>query len=392
MVDHGGPKSSSRGGLLSAVLRQCGLRLDRGSVFHLFGKLREMAHPFFDVVVYPWTRADAQDLHRVLYQNVTDPGRITLFYQQSGGLRPLTPGSPADNAWAEALNNLIAQRALGRLCGLLLSNATIAAVHSFVQAVVDATDASQEVYLSDGVIFLDRKQLRIELTKLTQPHCGVLLVRGPSGSGKSWTQQMVERFAADRGASTIYLFEGIVSTVEDVFQQLFATFGNSDAVPPRLGSEDAWFKKVCLKLQELAQARKDVLWIVVDDLGDYDDGPRVDQEIRRFFDQFGLTMANPAFSKWFRLVLIDYPGSGVPTKWKQNVWCEDRPNPEEVDDQAVSDFLRRWAIARSKNLGEEKAATLASEILTKASPSGAGLPKNRLKDIHTELSRTLEKL
>lgn len=351
-----------------------------------------MSHPFFDVVAYPWTRTDAKDLHRVLYQNVADSGRIKLLYQQSGGLRPLTPGSPADNAWAEALDHLMAQRALGHLCRVLLAKADVAAVHSFVQAVVDATDASQEVFLSDGVIFLDRKQLRNELSKLTQPNCGVLLVRGPSGSGNSWTQQMVERFAADRGASTIYLFEGIVSTVEDVFEQLFATLGNSDAVPPRLGTEDAWFKKVCVKLQELAQAKKEVLWVVADDLGEYPEGPRLDREIRRFFDQFGLAMANPAFAKWFRLVLIDYPGSEVPTKWKQHVWCEDRPDATEIDDQAVSDFLRRWAIARSKNLGAERAATLASEILAKASPDGACLPEKRLKAIHIELTRALEGL
>jgi hypothetical protein len=351
-----------------------------------------MPHPFFDVARYPWGRTDAQALHRSLYENARDFNRIDLLYRQEGCRVPLTQGRPPDTAWAEVLDNLSTAGLLKSFCQRVMANAALAAVHDAVRAVLDVPDTTEQVFLEGQVVFLDRKRLRLELTKLgQQTGYGVLLVRGPSGSGKSWTQRLVTMVAADGGASSIYLFEGIVSTVDEVVEQLFALLGNSDAVPPRLGTEDAWFRKVCLKLQELAQARKEVLWVIADDLGDYPEGPRLDNAIRRFFEQFGLTMANPAFARWFRLVLLDYPDGAVPTKWK-NFWCEDRPDENDVDHAVIKDFLMKWATIRQKNLGAEKAAELAAEILTKAGSPTAPAGMRRLDLIHSELNGVLERL
>lgn len=346
-----------------------------------------MAHPFFDALTYPFRRADAQALYQVLWKTISNAGRIDLFYRQAGAERPLALGRAADEIWKDALDALVREQRLRRFCDVLLADGSIVAIHGFVLAVVNATGATDQVFVGEQVVFLDRKRLRVQLVKLAHHSAeSVLLVRGPSKSGKSWTQQMVTRLADDLGASSVYLFEGIVSTVEEVVEQLFAMVGGSDLVPPRLGSEEAWFKKVCLKLQELAQARKEVIWIVADDLGEDENGPRLDITIRRFFEQFVLTMANPAFARWFRVILLDYPDGAVPTKWR-NVWCEDRPDAGEIDEDVLKDFLVKWANIKQKNLGNEKAAEIAAEIIAKVTAAEQKLPL-----IHSELNGVLESL
>ncbi len=164
-------------------------------------------------------------------------------------------------------------------------------------------------------------------------------------------------------------------------------------MPPRLETEEAWFKKVCLKLQDVARKKQMVTWVVVDDLGEYLEGPRLDPMIRRFFDQFALSTANPAFSRWFRLVLLDYPDGTVPTKWR-SVWLEDRPDENEVDADVVKEYLLQWAARAIKQLGEETAIKLAADISTKvAAPLPAGHPPQpRLKRIHDELEGVLNSL
>src|SRR5262249_46170949 len=70
-----------------------------------------------------------------------------------------------------------------------------------VRAVRDVKDLPPEIVLPQDIVFLDRKGLRGELEKLSKPGpCGGLLVRGPSGTGKSWTQQFINCIAVDPGA------------------------------------------------------------------------------------------------------------------------------------------------------------------------------------------------
>jgi hypothetical protein len=352
-----------------------------------------MAHPFFDALVYPWERADAVVAHRTLFTVVSKSPEITLLYAQCGGaaLNPLTPNLAADKAWTEVLDLVTRARLLAKLCDIVLANASWQAAHDAVRAMQAAGNNVPAV--TSDVVFLDRKRLRPELEKLTS-HLStetVLIVRGPAGSGKSWTEQLVTRVATRLGAAPLFLFPGLVFTVDDVVDQLFTLLDAPGAKPPRLQTEDAWFRKVCLDLQALAQKKNVVSWIIVDDLGDYPDGPRLDPEIRRFFDQFALTMASAAFAKWFRLVLLDYPEGPLPTKWR-SFWVEDRPQPNDVDADNIADFLVARARLENKQLGDDTARKFASDILTKVDGPPAASAKPRLKLIHDELLGVLQKL
>lgn len=316
-----------------------------------------------------------------------------LFYQAAGGQRPLTPGLPADLAWKEVHDVLTTARLLRRLCGQLLAVAELAAAHDAIRAVTDAPDLVPEV--PQAHLFLDRKPLRAQLTSLVDESSPyrVLLVRGPSGAGKSWTEVLVADVARNLGAECLYLYQGLVFTVDEVVDNLFTTLGAAHLVPPRLETEDAWFRKVCLKLQEVARQAQKVTWVVADDLGDYSEGPRVDPMIRRFFDQFALSMANPAFARWFRLVLLDYPDGTVPTKWR-SFWAEDRPTEQDVDVAPLKEYLLAWAAQTRKQLAAEKADELAADIVAKvATPPPAGqAPMGRLRRIHDELRGVLDSL
>jgi hypothetical protein len=361
-----------------------------------------MPHPFFDVTAYPWHRPEADGLHKALYQAIPAPQAIDLRYKKcADNLTPLPlAGNPADAIWKAALENLTAAGLLRKLCQALLEDMSVQAIHGKVRDVSEAQDVTEQSFLAEEVIFLDRKDFRTKLSKLQSGSAlqRVLLVRGESGSGKSWSGRMVEHLAREDKAGYIYLCEGIVSNVDDVLQNLFTSL--EAAIPARgLTTPDAWFRQVCLDLQKAAQNKKQRWWIVVDDLGmGPDGGPRIDPEIRSFFDQFALFMLNPAFAQWFRLVLIHYPEGPVPTKWKKDLWTEDQTRSADVKQSDVSEFLRRWARGKKLQLPDEEAENLANGVIAKADAAaggggaGGGVPSSRIQLIHEELLAVIEQL
>lgn len=356
-----------------------------------------MPHPFFDAAAYPWDRKDANAAHEALYNNIKAGAMIEILYQGSGpGLLPLNLAEAPFAIWKAVLEQLTTARRLQNLCTTILQKPAFAATHPSIQALIDAIDPIPQIVLSGGQLFMDRSKLRTELGRLAErnPAVHMLLVRGGADSGKSWTRHMVMDVASVVGEECIYLFEGLVSSVEDVIDELFTALGDSQAVPPQLETEEAWFKKVCLKLQETAKKQGKRLWIIADDLGVGAQGPRIDPRVKRFFDQFALRMANPVFAKWFRLVLLDYPDGTVPTNWTQGFWTEDRADEAEVHEEAVSQFFERWAESRKKQLAPEKAKDLARDVLAKvaAPPQPQDERKPRLERIHDAVVSALQGL
>jgi hypothetical protein len=246
------------------------------------------------------------------------------------------------------------------------------------------------------VIVLDRETLRDKLDRLLpdQDPVKVLLVRGSTKSGKSHGRYIFERAAYDAGAQPLYLCDGIVATVQDVFDQLFIALEAESSVPPRESSADAWYKAVCVALQKQAALKKKALWIAVDDLGPTQDGaPLLDPEIKLFFDQFALNMLNPAFRKWFRLMLIHYPDGPTPTRWKRDFWIEDRTSENDIGQQEVMDLLKSWSTTHNIRTVEDELKGLAADIIQKAdtaTPGPASAP--RLEMIHNALLDTIVEL
>ena len=371
---------------------------------------RFMPHPFFDARSYPWHREEAVDFHKVLYLSVDNPDLIDTLYRRIGaGLRPFTKKQAADLIWKEVLDLLTVARRLKALCEAVLAEEDFAGLHDPVRAVQNAADQRpdallkqqqdallkllQEQVLTNDIVFVDRKRLRTELLKVGSPiptH-GVLLVRGPSGSGKSWTRTLVIDVARSLGAKSTYLYEGFVSDVPDVIRELFTLLRHPEEIPPQHQSDVAWYGKVCKRLRELAQQEGVVSWVIVDDLGEDLQGvSELDPEVRSFFETFGLMMGNPAFAEWFRLVLLDYPDRAVPTKWR-DFWVEDRPNDTEVDAGTISAFLLNWAERKDKKLGGERAEKFASDIIDKVNAPGDPA-KSRLRRISDELKLVLDTL
>jgi len=351
-------------------------------------------HPFFDAITYPWALPEATALHEGLYRAVQTQGEIDHYYKTSGGLGTPFTAQAADLAWGAVLTALCVERRLQAFCDMAFANQKLASVKAAITAVREAESTVKKIVQTRGPTFFDRRNLRAELERLAaQEIDGVLLVRGASGSGKSWSQKLVRNFAEDLGGNSIYLFSGQVFTIDDVLQQLFTTLQVADPVPPQLSTEPAWFGTICLKLQLAAQKSNKQLWVVVDDLGADASGPLLDAKILDFFKHFGMNMANPAFAQWFRLILLDYPDEPPPTRWNI-AFGEDRPDPNEVDAPMMAQYLLGWANHRDKQLGADRAEELALEIVAKAqaapSPAQAGL--SRLARLRAELEGVLRTL
>lgn len=358
-----------------------------------------MTHPFFDVSSYPWHRPEAIQLHSLLTTNISVVARIDMLYRESAiNPLPLAINHPPDVIWKEVLENLAGVHgALRKLCNLILANPMFGAIHNVIRLIEKAQPAVDAQIISDDILVLDRVRLREKL-KLLDSDAGpikVLLVRGGPLSGKSHGRYLFERAAWDQCALPVYLCDGLVATVDEVVMHLFSALEALQQIPPRLTTEDAWYKLVCIKLQEIALSKQRRLWIAIDDLGPArDGGPLLDTEIRKFCEQFALNMLNPVFRQCFRLMLIHYPDGPVPTKWKQDFWTEDRTSDTDVLQQDVENILRSWSVAHDRKMIEDELIKLAGEVVAKAEAPVAQGQKDipRLKRIHDTLTETLKDL
>jgi hypothetical protein len=359
-----------------------------------------MTHPFFDADEYPWHRDDARQLWRLLYQQFDRPAAIELVYRRiAADLPPLTPGRP-DHVWQEVLNHCVKLRLLEILLRQLLDNRDFGQNQQAV-AVLDAVLRPRAVVDRSvlpgvpGLILLDRNELRAYIRRLTPigNPLKVLLVRGEPQSGKSHGRHLFEAAARDVGAKSVYLCDGLVTTVEDVFAELFGAFSATADIPLPESTEHGWYKAVCGRLRSVAERNGRALWIAVDDLGVTEDGaPLLDPQIRAFFEQFALHLVSGVYKEWFRLMLIDYPDGEVPTRWRHDLWAEDRTTRAGITVEHVVEVLTNWSLRHGRVVVEETVADVAAAMLTTVDgPNGerAGAT-TRLPHLHDLLMASLE--
>jgi hypothetical protein len=196
--------------------------------------------------------------------------------------------------------------------------------------------------------------------------------------------------AEDKGAISVYLCEGMVATVDDVVAFLFGMLDASEKIPPHTSTEEAWYLTVCLKLKEIASAKQQPVWIAIDDLGRDPDGKQLlFPEVQKFCDHFALCMTNPAFSRWFRLLLIDYPEGPVPARWKNDFWREVRISSADIQLEHVIEALQAWRATYRFAILDDTLSKLAAGIFAAAD---GDTPSHRLQRIHDALNETLHAL
>ena len=360
-----------------------------------------MTHPFEGGMRYPWSRPEADQLHKLLASDVTSVARIDLLFKRTVPELPTLNLQQAPGAlWKDALEQIATAGALLRLCTILRDEPGLPRVQEAAEAMLAVQPEVEKRISHDGRITVNRAVLRQRLGHLTLQDGAVkvLLVRGAPKTGKTWSRHLFERVAREQGAEVTYICNGTVGTVADVVDKLFSTLEASDRIPPQHTTIDAWYKQVCNRLPEVAARRGRPLWIAIDDLGPGTDGvtPLMDKEIRDFFDQFVLHLVDPAVHRWFRLMLIHYPDGQVPTKWESELWEEDRTYRDDVKQEDVAEVLREWRADHGKRMTDDEVVTLAAEVIKHAdAPLPGGGPAGdvvRLRRIHDALRTALQGL
>jgi hypothetical protein len=360
-----------------------------------------MAHPFFDQITYPWSRDDARRLHLALPQAIGAENAIRQILQivisDDTGLEG---GAPKD-MWRDALNLMACAGALRELCEYLRQDGRVQGNAAFQQLVTDVLDArsvTTERMLKPTVLLLDRTNLRDQVDKLAAQDSAlrVVIVRGGTKTGKSHGRHLFEAAAKESQAQPVYIFSGIVSKVADVIQEIFGVFGAEDRIPQNFTTEPAYYRAVCRRLQQVADANKKRVWLAIDDLGvDAEGTPLLDREIRVFCEMLVAYANTPQFGDWFRIMLIQYPENReFPTRWGEDVWIEDRTHENDVRQEHVEELLTSWVAANGPWLSAPNVQALAADVIAKAdvrSPPGS-IPVPRLKRLHNELLETLHKL
>ena len=214
----------------------------------------------------------------------------------------------------------------------------------------------------------------------------MLLVRGAEHSGKTWTRYPAQEVADTLGADWVYVSEGAVATAQDAIDLLF---GKLDASrPPEFSTLPAYYRQCCVEMAKLVRQRGRALWIIADDLGVKDGVPRLDPEIRSFFEYVALMMDAGVFDDRVRLILLDYP-EGVPTRWGP-FWVDDRPDPEQATPDDVAECLSHWALRKKVSLLDTDAKQGASGILAAIAVPAQGDARPRMRRLHDEVDRTIK--
>lgn len=359
-----------------------------------------MAHPFFDSSEYPWHREDAQELFAKLLGFYDMAPKIQAVYEDcKDGPTTVHLAQEPDLIWREVLRKLCKQGRIEKLCERVLAEYQ-KGFHEVVEKVTHAVDDIRETVLDEGVLVLDRDGFREHLQdlKLDENPKKVLLVRGGPQSGKTHCRHLFQKLAVSVGAVPVYLNSGFASTLEEVLGELFSTLGED--MPGNLPlnnqantSAAACHRIVCQKLMKIASEKNKVLWVAMDDLGASPDGaPLIESTVKAFFDDFTLRMVNPAFSRWFRLLLIHYPEGNLPTKWDKDVWGEDRPDPAHVQHPEVEAVVKAWLRKHDRVLEDAKIKEMSAGIITQADavvPPGQN-QESRLRRIHDGLVKIFE--
>jgi hypothetical protein len=364
-----------------------------------------MSHPFFNALKYPFHRPDGIAFYNALKNSIKAPNAILLLYEQCQDDLPdlATDGVPPGQIWQAALHNLVANDALFSLCELVKSSVRGKLMQEAIAAVVAAKGEENVLLLSNGIVVLDRTNLRQYLAELAseQTNLRVLVVKGEAGSGKSHSKYLFEYLAHAKGAIAVHICMDLVVTVEDAIETLYAAIGAPSQCltwEEKHTTKRAWYSAVCTHLlgiiTKISTERKSriQLWIAVDDLGvDSNNAPHLDRHIRDFFDQFALHMKNPAFRDYFRLMLIDYPDDPVLSKWDRFTWKVDSLSADSIGEQDVVLALQAWAKEHRKNLFEHDIQTHATQVIATAEASSR-LGASRVGCIADELQKILEVL
>jgi len=326
---------------------------------------------------------------------------IDTFYRSCSGTLPaLTQNARPLDVWKEGLDNLAAAGLVRELCLHLLADSDIAAIHPQITAVDGASSVLEQLTLelTPGIDrhFVNRKKLRTELEKVSAPQSpvGVLLVRGNTKSGRSWTRHMVDRRAHELNEGPIvYLCDINAARVERVLRAIFIALDPGGRINTAINSTDtAWMDEVIQDMHAAAPKRGRRLWIVMDDLGEVDGAPKVDKQIRVFFEQFALNMINPEFAQYFRLVLLDYPLGKLPSKWNTEISAEDNTDDAKPGKEELIEYITHWAKRKGKNVFSEDIEAKAADILAKANASAQAKNEGLWVGVYRELGEVLSTL
>lgn len=351
-----------------------------------------MAHLFYDSPAYPWHIPEADALWRALHSAIPQFGAIDHLRKVCGpGISQFAPSDP-EQMWRDMLTNTAIAGRLRQLDAELRSR-TLPHVVDALDRLIAVASPDPVTWVLDDLIFANRIKLRSALAQLASSKTvkNVLVVRGERQSGKSWTKHFVAHYARLAGQGCSYLFEGMVTTVDEAVDYIFMELGGEP--PQRLTTEAAWYSRVAQTMAKAAQARNRGSWIIMDDLGVGPDGvPRMEPEIRKLFDQLALNMLNPAFAQWFKLVLIDYPDQSVPARWRQSA-LEDSTAATDMHREALGEYLCQWAQRHSKTMINRDALALADDILQRAVfMTTLDDSRSVMQRVHDELALVLDKL
>ncbi|HEX2630993.1 MAG TPA: hypothetical protein VHM26_18380, partial [Chitinophagaceae bacterium] len=289
-----------------------------------------------------------------------------------------------------------------KLLDVIAGDNPVVQVSDAIKKVTDLKSAVDPTMIDLDVLTFDRKALRDYLGLLAKENhpVKVLLIRGDSKSGKTYSRHLCEAMARQQNIEPVFLFKSVVVTLDDVLDALFTAAGDKNAKPKKetngnMSETDttsiAWYMKICRALVETASDKKKCIWLIMDDLGikETTDTQGVKKEvsimdplIRDFFNQFVNHMAEPQFRKHFRMTLINYPPGKLPTGWDRTHLKEDMVKESDITVDHIKEVITNWYQIKGKQVVdlEQQVAAIINRVDNVVADEDTPPRLERLKD------------
>lgn len=246
---------------------------------------------------------------------------------------------------------------------MLCPDLTAYALVEFAERVATRPPPSQDpfeaIVLRRDLPFLDRQQLRKALrVTITGNDYPILLVNGPSGSGKSFTARLLDHLVKQLPQ----LEHCIVRTPDgsdppsalDVAKDMLAHLGaGSDCLPPQATNSKRWPRElanevaVALKKRTEAQAKT---WLTMLDLAC---NGQINADVQAFVHQLSTSLLTGVSRHRHRLVLMNFPEEALSDLDAdlQSVWF-DGLSTGEVRDELERLFNHLGRVQDARDLAE----------------------------------------
>ncbi|MFP2904608.1 hypothetical protein ACLESD_06035 [Pyxidicoccus sp. 3LFB2] len=231
-------------------------------------------------------------------------------------------------------------------------------------------DPFADMRICRGNAFLARRELRRELKRLANDDRSILLVDGPSRSGRSYTHKLIQHIAEQRGQFRVAWSDcsgpSLTLSASGLAQLLSLSIGRPPGqMPTQEAQEPRWAQQLAQWVLAHDAEAASRWWLVFDGF----EGTELAPGARAFIEHLAQRIGTGPARQRFRLVLLQYP-QPMPTVLRREVATEKLQPPDTVGPKDVSEYFEWLMRRRNETITSEGLQKLVNSVFERVEDTG----------------------